>query len=60
MRKGIGPYRLVFLERDDEMFKLPVHWKENNEEIIRQLERIDGEIRTLREEIERIKKFYME
>ena len=51
-----GRHNLLMIEKDDQMYELPDHWRENNEAIADALDRMEDEITELKEEIRCLKK----
>ena len=49
-------YNLLYIERNDIWYRTPEHWKENNDAIIENLERIDQELIELRQRIDRLER----
>ena len=49
-------YNLLYIENNDFKFRLPEHWKENNDAIIKNLERIDYELNELKRRVERMER----
>ena len=49
-------YNLLYIERNDKAWRTPEYWKENNDAIIENLERIDQELNELKQRVERLER----
>ena len=49
-------YNLLYIERNDEASRTPEYWKENNDAIIENLERIDQKLNELKQSVERLER----